>query len=107
MKTTLYFSISVLLVALVCRAIVSQQVATDKTYLYVLSRNKTLMVQGKVAGDLKAWMVIQSFNGKDFPGNGFDPTYTHITADYKPMFRQLHDGRWEILFTSPIAENLP
>lgn len=106
MKTILYFSLSVLIVILLCKSITSQQVVTEKT-MEKSTDPKVIILRGRVAGDWKSWLKIETFNSRDFPVNGFDPTYTHLVSDYKPMFRRLQNGQWEIMWTSEIAENLP
>lgn len=68
--------------------------------------DKVLLIKGKVAGEWKAWLVVEAYNGHEWISNGYDPKFTHVVADYKPLFRKLPDGRWEIIFP-PIAEKIP
>lgn len=69
--------------------------------------NKEIVVSGVVAGDWTHWMTVEAHNGKEFAERGFDPCYTNVVTDYKPVVHKLPDGKWEIQFTSEIAEGLP
>ena len=52
------------------------------------------------------WATIARFNKSDRTAKGFDPSYTVIFSQYKPMFKKVGET-WQITFTSEIAENLP
>jgi hypothetical protein len=101
MKTTLYC----LLIAVALRLAFAQTVETHASFID--NADRVLIIKGVVAGDMKNWLIIESHNGKEWKQNGFDPTYTRVLCDYKPLFRKLPGGQWEIMFTSEIAENLP
>jgi len=68
---------------------------------------RTITVSGTVAGEKRDWLRIEAHNGREFGERGFDPSYTRAVCDYKPIVRKLADGRFEIQFTSEIAESLP
>lgn len=68
--------------------------------------DKALLIKGKVAGEWKEWLVIETYNGHEWISNGYDPAFTHVVSDYKPLFRQLPDGRWEMIFPV-IAQKIP
>ncbi len=68
---------------------------------------KTIEVIGKIAGESRKWMWIGRINTTERPEFGFDPSMTFIICDYKPMVKKLKDGRYQIQFTSEIAENIP
>jgi hypothetical protein len=67
----------------------------------------TIEVIGKVADEWHKWLWIGRINKTAKPERGFDPSFTFIICDYKPMVKKLKDGRWQIQFTSEIAENIP
>ena len=74
---------------------------------YVVDTDRVILIKGKVAGDLKTWLVVEGHNGYQWQSNGYDPCLTRVVCDYKPMMRKMQNGQWEIMFVSPIAENLP
>lgn len=74
---------------------------------FVSNGDRVLMLKGKVAGEYKNWLVIETFNGNEWKTNGYDPIYTRVLCDYKPMFRKLSNGQWEIMFQSEIAKDIP
>lgn len=111
MKTTIYC----LLIAICLRVAWTQGVYTmydpvptpPKQTGFITDGEKVLLLKGKVAGEFKNWLIVETHNGREWRNNGYDPTFTRILADYKPLFRKLPNGQWEIMFTSEIAENLP
>jgi hypothetical protein len=92
----------------------AQNVSVDKPHVestprivFVQDGDRVLMVKGKVANEIRVWMVMEAHNGREWPTRGFDPSYTRIVTDYKPMMQKLPTGAWEIGFTSEIAEKIP
>jgi hypothetical protein len=75
----------------------------------------TLITPGKVAvqwtfhDESRVWMEVRNFNSRDFPGEGWNPSYSEIVvkAEYRPKLRKLPDGRWAISFMSEVAADLP
>ena len=54
------------------------------------------------------WLIVTRHNTKALDQKkGFDPCYTSVTSDFKPIVRKLANGKYEIEFTSEIAEKLP
>ena len=47
-----------------------------------------------------SWLKIQRHNLKAFDAKGFDPCYTSIESDFKPIAKKLPNGKWEITFVS-------
>lgn len=92
---------------MICAMSMSQQVVLSNPPGFVVDGDRVLLIKGRVAGDLKSWMSIEAHNGQEWKGNGFDPSYTRVLSDYQPLFRKLPNGTWEIMFTSPIAKDLP
>jgi hypothetical protein len=74
---------------------------------FVTGTDKAVIFHGRVAGDMKSWLVIESHNGPQWKQNGYDPSLTSIVVDYMPMFRKTVNGKWEICFTSEIAKDIP
>lgn len=64
-------------------------------------------VRGRVAGEERSWLFIRSANHRDWMQQGYEPSYTYVICDYKPMVKKRDDGTWEITFTSEVAENIP
>ena len=64
-------------------------------------------ISGGVSG---TWLVIDRANKTDndpVGKGGFDPSYTYLISDFKPLVKKLRNGKWEIQFTAEIAENIP
>lgn len=103
---SIFFGVVILLLVLVnhCSA---QTVALNSNTGPVGDGEKSLMIRGKVAGDWKTWLVVEAHNGYQWKDNGYDPSLTRVVCDYMPLFRKLPNGQWEIMFTSPIAKNIP
>lgn len=74
---------------------------------YYVDGNKVIIIKGRVADELRGWLIIEAHNASYFKQRGFDPCYTHIVSDYVPLVRKLPTGAWEIMFTSEIAKDLP
>jgi hypothetical protein len=53
--------------------------------------------------DNTPWLAIRSHNTE----RDWHPSFTSIVVEYKPLVKKLSDGRYEITFTSEIAEDLP
>ena len=99
-----------ILIFLFCATIMmAQDVQTPVTP--IVDGEKVLLIKGRIAGDMKNWLRIEVHNGRDWPKDGYDPTYTRIVCDYLPLFRKIKlpngDSAWEIMFTSEIAKDLP
>ena len=53
------------------------------------------------------WLQIIRTNTKDPDARpGYDPCYTYLLCDYKPIVKPKGD-KWEVTFVSSIAEKLP
>jgi hypothetical protein len=105
MKTILTYSIVTLL--LIGALSLAQQVILPQSWNFVSNGQRVLLIKGNVANEQKVWLIIEAHNGEQWAKNGFDPIYTRVLCDYKPMFRKLPNKQWEILFTSEIAEGIP
>lgn len=55
-------------------------------------------------GEARNWLTIANH---DPVTNDFHPSLTNIISDYKPIVRKLGPNKYEITFTSEIAEDLP
>ena len=84
-----------------------QIVLPDNRHRFIMDGDRVLIIKGKVAGDFKNWLVVEAHNAAEWKDNGFDPSYTRIVSDYKPIFRKMPNGTWEVMFTSEIAEGIP
>jgi len=93
--------------AIAVRLAFDAKAQTAVTPVTTTGQERTITIQGKVADGTRYWLSIEAHNGAAFDDRGFEPSYTRIVSDYKPMFRKLASGQWEIMFTSEIAEELP
>jgi hypothetical protein len=50
------------------------------------------------ATERREWLSVAVRDGDQFKKDGYNPSYTHIVSDYKPVVHKLPDGRWEIVF---------
>jgi hypothetical protein len=90
---------TVMILLILTATVMFGQNPTTSHYEFSTTGAKVLMLKGKVAGDLKSWLVINTYNGDQWKQNGYDPSYTRILSDYTPLFRKLPSGQWEICFT--------
>lgn len=61
-----------------------------------------------VKPETRVWLSVETANHRDFPKEGYNPSYVYVLVrDYKPVVKQIGKDRWQITFTSPIAEDLP
>ncbi len=99
----------IILIALIAivASVSGQTVALNTSLIPVETFERSILIKGKVAGDWKTWLLIEAHNGDVWRADGYDPSYTRLVCDYKPLFRKLANGQWEIMFTSEIAKNLP
>ena len=61
-------------------------------------------IKGGVSG---TWLVVGRANKNAPDARGFDPSYTYLISDFKPMIKKLRNGKYEIQFTCDICEGLP
>ena len=61
-------------------------------------------IKGGVSG---TWLVVGRANKNAPDACGFDPSYTYLISDFKPMIKKLRNGKYEIQFTCDICEGLP
>lgn len=96
MKTILIYSIVTLLLVSALSAF--SQAFAPSMFNSVVNGQQVLMVKGKVENGIHVWLTIEAYNGQQWAANGFEPTYTRVVSDYKPMFRHLPNGQWEMMF---------
>lgn len=54
------------------------------------------------------WLVVKRHNAKALDQKqDFDPCFTSVVSDYKPIVRKMENGKYEIEFTSDLAGKLP
>lgn len=54
----------------------------------------------------ESWLRVERHNLKDYEQKGFDPCYTTIQSDFKPIITRIGD-KWEVTFVSEIAQSQP
>lgn len=92
-----------LYVCLAALALAAVMVAQD----VVTPSAKNIQISGGVNGT--NWLTIYKANLSDPTAAGldFDPSFTYLLCDYKPIVHRLSNGKYEITFTSEIADGLP
>jgi hypothetical protein len=61
-------------------------------------------IKGGVSG---TWLVVGRANKMAPDAKGFDPSYTYLISEFKPIVKKLKSGKYEIQFTCDICEGLP
>lgn len=56
---------------------------------------------GGIAGD---WLMVERHNMKAHDAKGFDPCYTSVISDFKPVPKKRSDGKWEIEFVTDLPQ---
>lgn len=67
---------------------------------------RKLAVEWRLGDEWRVWLEMVNTNSRDFPREGWHPSYSEIYSKYKPVVHKLPDGRWRIQFTSEIAEQI-
>ena len=52
------------------------------------------------------WLKVRRHNHPSAEERGFDPSYTNLVSDFKPIVTKRGD-KWEIEFTSELTQGLP
>jgi hypothetical protein len=88
-----------LIIAIIARTAMDQRIAAQDA---VDGRAST-------AGRAASWLLLNDHSQRVTRTQAItiNPCYTSLTSDYKPISHKLPDGRWEIVFVSEIAEDLP
>jgi hypothetical protein len=121
MKTTLICLLAAVAMRFPYQAGEAQEVLTARVerdaainHAYALPRRFTLewkigREEGEQPGDeWRLWLTgVNADHADRFDERGYDPSYTSIVSDYKPIAKKLKNGKWEITFVSEIAEKLP
>lgn len=106
-KLLLWCAICVVIGLILARWIFGQGAASFDVEKPMDGQPSRILVSGGVSG---TWLEIKRANthqGNPAGKGGFDPSYTYLLSDFKPTVKKLKSGRWEIQFTSEIAEGLP
>lgn len=105
MKTTL----GCLLIALILRLGFDRLSAQEAK----LGDSHVLAIPGKVAvewhfyDEHRVWLSINTFASASWPKEGYNPSFTYLRCQYKPIVKKMENGEWQVSFTSEIAENIP
>ena len=98
-KEILKASFYCLLIALCLRMAWAQTMAPTPNPA-IISQDNVIVLRGKVQRQMQTWLSIEAHNQTAWLQDGFDPSFTIIVSDCKPMFRHLPNGQWEIAFLS-------
>jgi len=106
-KLILWCSICALIGVVLSKWIFGQTTITSDLTKPLDGKPARIVISGGVSG---VWMTIERANRTDqnpVGEGGFDPSYTYIYSDFKPVAKRLKNGKWVIQFTAEIAEGLP
>jgi hypothetical protein len=68
---------------------------------------KKAALEWHLADEWRVWLEAVAYSSDaDRKKDGYNPSFTYHVSDYKPMVKKI-DGKWQIKFTSEIAEDLP
>jgi hypothetical protein len=105
MKMILWCSVAALLGVLIAKFLFGQVAAPlDLTRPIDDSAPTRIEIKGGVSG---TWLLVRRANTSDPQRRGFDPSYTYLISDFKPMVKKLKNDKYLIQFTSELAEGLP
>ena len=101
MKCTLVTVITV-------RMLASVTLAADAPVAeHVYRMPKKAALEWHLTDEWRVWLEAVSYsNDADWAKDGYNPSFTYLVSDYKPMVKKI-GGKWQIGFTSEIAEELP
>lgn len=105
--------IAVLIMSMICRVLLeatltaqtlAPQTIGEKQSLYAMADigYGKVTFSGGVAGN---WLTVQRL--KPYEPDGYNPSFTSITSDFKPAVTKRADGKYEIQFVSDISERMP
>jgi hypothetical protein len=49
----------------------------------------------------RVWLELRSADREAWPKEGFNPSFTSIITEYRPLVNQLPNGKFEVTFTMP------
>jgi len=97
-------TIGALLGTLLAKLVLSQSAAPFDIDRPADGQPTRIEVKGGVSG---TWLRVERANKSAPDAKGFDPSYTYIISDFKPMVKKLQSGKYQIQFTCDICEDLP
>jgi len=104
MKTLFQLSIAILIGTIIATFIPAQSLVTNEAQITQDGKRARIEVEGGVSGK---WFLIERVNKNDPNGKGFDPSMTYMISDFKPVVKQLKNGKFLIQFECSICEGLP
>lgn len=90
---------TLLLVLMLCT---SSLLADDKTH--TLATDGKVAVQWHFHDEYRVWLSVNSYSADDWVKDGYNPSFTYVRCQYKPVVRKQKDGQWVITFSSEIAD---
>ena len=73
---------------------------------YVLQTPKKVALQWHFHDEWRVWITAYSYDS-DYKTEGYHPSFTYIVSDYRPIVKQLPNGKWQITFTDELSKDLP
>ena len=74
---------------------------------HVYRMPKKAALEWHLADEWRVWLEAVAYSSDaDWVKDGYNPSFTYLVSDYKPMVKKI-GGKWQIAFTSEIAEDLP
>src|SRR4030095_15495725 len=103
MKFLLKCSLAALAGVLLAKLVLGQSAATFDIERPADGQPTRIEVKGGISG---TWLVVERVNKTALEPKGFDPSFTYLMSDFKPMIKKLKDGKYLIQFTCDICEGL-
>ena len=98
-------SLTCLLIALALRLVFDLAHAQDVQVPTDPNLKSSMTFRWLFYSEKRDWLKVYQFDGKDAK-RGYDPSYTYLVSDYKPLIKKI-GGKWQVTFTSELAEGLP
>jgi hypothetical protein len=79
----------------------------DQEQQHLLIMPGRLAVEWRFHDETRAWLSVNSYNHADWLHDGYDPSFTYILSQYRPVVVQSKNGQWQITFECSICGGLP
>jgi hypothetical protein len=86
----------------------AQEVKTREEDAHAMFLPGKAAIQWHFHDEMRVWLSVNTFNRADeWVKEGYNPSYTYLVSQYKPIVKKMGNGQWQITFTSEIAQGLP
>ena len=104
MKSLLMWSVGALAGTLLAKLVLSQVAVPFDVDRPADGQPTRIEVKGGVSG---TWLTVGRANKNAPDARGFDPSYTYLVSDFKPIVKKLRSGKYLVQFTCDICGGLP